>query len=560
MLQFNAVPLFAHKHVRDFGAVGDGVHDDTLSVYKALNSGKEINFADGTYLITGNIIANNNFYLKGYNASIKSSGSARIVVANTVTEIIIERLLFDGVAIYSGDRVNGIDLDLYLRLFKMQDTEIYGVQVSNLNWLTAEDCSLKNIGTGRINGTYQGVGIRAHYVNKLCIKDSLFEECRGTGAVVIRYAQKLDVYHNKFYKNDYRGIALSNDSDYDFKTQGYINNNIIEECGTYALHSTGVGCNGIYGNDGDFEGLTVSNNKIKNICENGIEGTFGVVEKNIVDGTGVDQVNHSTPSASGINMYGKVYRNNIVKNSYLAAFNVNDNQKLDGTGVNYLIVEGNMAENSDISGTSGGAIYIVAKAYVDVRIEGNITDKPLVINRSATFSNVNFKNNDLPGGDFYSGVYNVLADILGKGQFLKNGFTFSDASHLSNYTAHNVTIERQVVVSDGLNTYYPRITNDTTSYGKISSDIPVPGSCLLVISVTYKDKDIYISLATKDVDGNNGTRLYKTLTYSGSDFITKKIIYNVTKGTAVNFVAKINNGAASESGYIKDITYKCVTK
>lgn len=554
-----------------FNAVGDGINDDTSVILSAISSSKKLYFPDGTYLITSDININSNFIITGCNATLKSSGSAKIIIDNTVTDFAILNITLDGVAVYSGDRSNGIDVNITLEQVSIKDTDYYGVQISNIGTLNLAKCNFSNIGkhTG-IDITYQGIGVRANYVKKLFAHDNYFTQCHGTGAIVIRHANYLHVYYNNFYKNDYRGIALSNDDDTDLKTIGIIESNIIKECGTYASHTTGVGCNGIYGNDGDFNSVDVIHNKISNVCENGIEGTFGIVEDNDVDGTGVDMVNHPTISASGINMFGKVYRRNRVKNSYLSPYYVHR----VGTEVSDLTVEDNVAENCDTSDTGYG-MYINGTAYTNVTINGNRIDKPLYMNTSAIFNNVNFKDNVVPGGDFYSGTYNVIARLLDRGQILKNRFTFSDASTLSDYTTTNVTIAKQTETFNGINTYYPLITNTTNTLGYIKLvDLAVKQNQQLAIDISFKGADldtayVYVSVAFKDADGiESSPRVVKTISFGAglTDFVTKTILHKVPSGAvSVNIYFKLNNNGstgatANASAYIKDIIVRCIPK
>lgn len=570
--------------VKSFGAKGDGVNDDTTAISNALNSGTGIYFPAGSYLVTADINAGVNFWLYGQGTLTSDDDTVRIIIADTVTDVGISGLVFDGVSIYNEDRSNGIKLNLNLENFNIQATDIYGVQVSNLGILRVDKCKFYQIGTGTIDTTYQGIGIRINYVDDVFIKDSIFEECGGTGAVVIKYASCLYIYRNKFYKNDYRGIALSNQTsgttNYDLKTAGIISENIIQECGTYASHETGVGCNGIYGNYGDFNGVNVIHNKIKNVCENGIEGTFGIVEDNDIDGTGVDQVNHPTPSASGINLYGKVYRNNIVKNSYLAAYLVSDNQKLDGTGITDLIVDGNISENSDTSGSSGGAMYVLVPSttgdYNGVKILNNTLDKPLVINRSAgAYTNLTLGNNYVPGGEFYSGTYNVIANMLDKGELTWTGFAFSNDTTLSNYTVSNATVAKQTETVNSISTFYPLITNadNTSGYFKIV-DLAIKQNQRFALDITFKGvtdcKWVYASVAFKDVAGTElNPRVVKTISFGDaclSDFVTKTLIQNIPSGAvSINIVFKINNNGgtgatALSAGYFKDIKLRVMPK
>src|ERR1700677_2268215 len=51
--------------VKNWGAMGDGVHDDTAAIQEALNNNTEIFFPAGTYLTTSTLTVNNNLTLWG---------------------------------------------------------------------------------------------------------------------------------------------------------------------------------------------------------------------------------------------------------------------------------------------------------------------------------------------------------------------------------------------------------------------------------------------------------------------------------------------------------------
>ena len=68
--------------VKDFGAVGDGVTDDTAAIQAAVTSNKSVSFPAGTYLISNMIaLTSNNFVLQGVKGKsiLKASGNNAII-------------------------------------------------------------------------------------------------------------------------------------------------------------------------------------------------------------------------------------------------------------------------------------------------------------------------------------------------------------------------------------------------------------------------------------------------------------------------------------------------
>jgi hypothetical protein len=89
-------------NVKDFGAVGDGVADDTAAIQAALNfvgiDGGTLMLNNGTYLVTGlTIPANVTFFGQSWNAVIKSqiAGSTDFIVIDSASNVTIEGIAFD---------------------------------------------------------------------------------------------------------------------------------------------------------------------------------------------------------------------------------------------------------------------------------------------------------------------------------------------------------------------------------------------------------------------------------------------------------------------------------
>ena len=83
-----------------FGAVGDGVTDDTQAFIKAIASGKSIKVTNGTYLITSTLTIESGIVFEGYGSKsiIKFRGATFLfyLITNMWSKPIIRNLYFDG--------------------------------------------------------------------------------------------------------------------------------------------------------------------------------------------------------------------------------------------------------------------------------------------------------------------------------------------------------------------------------------------------------------------------------------------------------------------------------
>lgn len=85
--------------VKDFGAVGNGIADDTLAIQSALNTGKSVSFVEGaTYLATGLTLSTSGVILSG-RATIKKKGAPNaILLTITGSFNVVDGIRFDGTA------------------------------------------------------------------------------------------------------------------------------------------------------------------------------------------------------------------------------------------------------------------------------------------------------------------------------------------------------------------------------------------------------------------------------------------------------------------------------
>ena len=99
-------------NVKDFGAVGDGIVDDTAAIQNAINTGKSVYFPNGIYKITSILSFNQQdvfYYGNGKNNSylmLSGSGLKRLA------QITSNRITFDNIGFYGDSGLNRPSIDI----------------------------------------------------------------------------------------------------------------------------------------------------------------------------------------------------------------------------------------------------------------------------------------------------------------------------------------------------------------------------------------------------------------------------------------------------------------
>jgi hypothetical protein len=180
--------------VKDFGAVGDGVTDDTAAIQAALDASKSVYFPEGIYALADQIVLNTAQKLTGdgYASVLLSTGTNKhIVYGNNVDNIEIDSLFFKGNA--TGTGVAG-----------------HGIRLLNAEYINIHDCYFDTIG----NVTGFAGCISGEFCEKVIVDSCIFLGNGGgsvTGADIGfgYYGKYCNITNNISYSNHDAMISLA---------------------------------------------------------------------------------------------------------------------------------------------------------------------------------------------------------------------------------------------------------------------------------------------------------------------------------------------------------------
>jgi hypothetical protein len=199
--------------VKDFGAVGDGVADDTTAIQAATTAaaaaGKTVLFPAGTYRLLSYVVLPSNTDWRGEVGSkiyldpamtlgAVIGGSARAIYAQS-----IQNLRFDGLEFYS---------------LKTGLTQAISICLNAVTNFTINNCVFRDFG----NATYYAQGLIVFNSSGFKITGSKFKNCSGDGAAFSNNCADFFVENNEFSSNLDWGLAITIGC-----TKGVVNGNLF---------------------------------------------------------------------------------------------------------------------------------------------------------------------------------------------------------------------------------------------------------------------------------------------------------------------------------------------
>lgn len=366
-----------------FGAVGDGVTDDTQAVRDALDFGGNI-YVENTYLITDMIKYTKPVNVFGNGEFIVTSGYPLFFVDSGVS---IKGITFEGFTI-TGDGVtptatpapdntlmgvignySGANLeDYHIRNVKFKNVS-FGIYLDANNDdgivrnVSVENCQFKNIfGSG--TGTGNAIAIANNHAEDgdIAIKNNYIDNC-GRHAIYCSYAKGVVISGNTILNHGLlNGVSIDNNAAINIARSENIivEDNFISKCWNISINVTSIDGN-------ESHNITVKNNcitdKAGNVVDlnvgadtpdsNGLVRNIQIVD-NYIEAPATSNVVSLMTISSGENIHVKGNMFNLLKAAvaYSRAINVYAYGTMNPSA-NYFIENNYIVSNPGIANTRG---------------------------------------------------------------------------------------------------------------------------------------------------------------------------------------------------------------
>ena len=329
-------------NVKEFGAKGDGLADDTFAVQNAINTKNDIYIPNGTYNISTELIITHSISINGngigltiLNSLPNLDYSKSVFRSNNINNVSIKDLSILG----NTDGVNGAGSGVHFKnssgniienIF-INNTSQAGIRLEEQNNTSVKYCTLDNI--GRIGYT-DNHGIMIY---------------SAAGSTI-------DNYDIKIIGNKLTNVFKKGITDYAPDSSIYnisVNSNVLKNCNLGAIY------------------LGTINGKNFNISDNFISDSYvGIQYGQGVDSIISNNIVKNSTSDFGIGVFGTtntVVTSNIIENSNICGI---DTFILPSSKNKYLTITNNIIRNSNRSSDSNGSGILLADCENSI-VNGN---------------------------------------------------------------------------------------------------------------------------------------------------------------------------------------------
>jgi parallel beta-helix repeat protein len=461
--------------VKDFGAVGDGVADDTAAISTAMSSGtKRLFFPPGTYIV-GHIYKTGLTGLELFGAPGKSvikkkAGTYSVNVDGAIAGII------DFVSC-SDITLRGLKIDgNKLAALPSGGTHLNGVNFYTCNIVRTKDCEFVDV-------EFQGLNHQC--TDQVWVVNNKFLLCGWagvgfTGGYFTTYGAETCVIANNYFESIWAGVQCQISTTYvNIENNRFKNSSLIfAQDVRYATISgntfDGVAPSGALGEaaqdaitiESDYN-ITITGNTINRPARHGIYVVGNYIENGPSEGI---------LTCNDVVISGNVITNTIADGINFTpgsafTYNMGTHTASAAVEANFTYAQNGLITNNVIS-LSGGSGIVLGIAQ-NTKVDGNVISKSVAhgiivgSNKSVFITNNTIRNNSQAGADTYDGItlsgsVSTLANIVIDGNTI-----FDDQTvRTQRYGVYNPN------ASADLKAFNNTFKNNGTDFSSSSSSLP----------------------------------------------------------------------------------------
>jgi len=369
-------------NVKQFGATGDGVTDDTAAIQAALDSGAEtVRIPDGTYLHSGLSHTGGNLHLRGVNATLQYTGATHAFLVSTALDTNASGFSAKGITFKNGQsclKLDGDGTGIYSDIHIEDCT--FDTSTSGMLWF--EQCKNTKI-LGNVFKDAQDNGIYYAFSRDAVIANNIVQNCSGSGSITVGYSNTNVTAQNILIE----GNEIFTDASAPVATIAYIagitvvyaqnilvrNNHISNSTDSVSGRQIKSGINV---EEGPIDSVTISGNKVSNMPEEGLR--VGTASNSKISNLTVTE-NHFRGIRQGITLertYNSTLSNNTIERTRTWGIFLS----FDGNPSGVSII-GNIFQDCNIQGTNanGSCIgtyavntFITNNTFVDSQTGGTL--------------------------------------------------------------------------------------------------------------------------------------------------------------------------------------------